>query len=205
MLCLCRCIACPADHYCFQGASNASGVCPSVGFHCSRGILTLLPGYWITVHMRNSSEGNGTAPLVVSFSASQCSHAPACAGGAFAAPPDVASQEGLCQAGYSGADCARCDPRFVQFVGHCLRPSSIAALSIIVLVSVVVVGVAFVATLSLEETRGVALKRTMWVLGWKDVVMFRFKLLHDFLQVVAVIVTLHKLEPVWFVVRAAQQ
>jgi hypothetical protein len=138
------CIACPADWFRIPGSYTPTGLCRIPGYSCSRGVLTVSPGY--------------SVPNFVVSSASlqtptRCQLIQACPG-----------SEGKCEIGYDGPGCRRCADGYVSFGYHCAKcaPTAVGTVALILWAGFVTCCSAVVTTLQIEES-GVSLSRTTWI------------------------------------------
>lgn len=113
-----RCLPCSTDEYCLQGASHASGVCPSAaGVDCSSGVLTILPGYWSPPLISGSIDALDSNQ---SLSVYKCQSIDACVGGSVTQSQLMVPN--VCGDGYVGDLCSGCAAGWANTGGgKCVR------------------------------------------------------------------------------------
>jgi hypothetical protein len=134
------CIPCPADWFCIPGSHTPTGSCRIPEYSCSRGVLTVSPGYSVPSFVV-SSAGLQTP--------TRCQLTRACPG-----------NEGKCEIGYDGPGCRRCADSNVSFGYHCAKraPTAVGIVALVMWAGFVTCCSAVVTTLQIEES-GVSLSR----------------------------------------------
>jgi hypothetical protein len=209
------CVPCPSGYFCLEGQRNTTGRCPSLGFDCSQGTLRLMDGYWMHPLAGDWHDN-------ITLAVTECVNLDACRGSEVSGNSTKGFQ-GSCAPGYEGQACTTCSQDFAGLSGYCTKcyGPSMSTVAVVCMQAAVVIVVAFLVALVLEETRGVSKVsvfsyclldldlcegfrhcqvRSMWVIGHKDTVVLHFRILFDMLQVVALQVLIRSLEQEYFVV-----
>jgi hypothetical protein len=158
------CVVCPSDWYCVSGSSLPTARCPALGYSCSNGALSVLPGYSVT---------NFTDIPALIPDATPCSLYQACP-----------YTDGRCAEGYTGDGCSQCLPGFTSFQSHCREcySASMGAFLLVAWVIVVVACSAFTTTFTCEES-GVTRFRQAFVGMWGGRFVALLRILQDVLTV----------------------
>ena len=139
---LCRCLLCPPNTFCLAASTNFTGACPGFGYDCTAGRLRLKHGYWSPLTQDRLANISSIA-----IAAYPCVNAEACVGDA------EALATAHCAEGYRGDLCVTCSPGWAGQSGFCTKCYShgLAAMGIILLLTVIPLVLALAVTLSLEE------------------------------------------------------
>lgn len=222
-LCVCRCLPCPSNQYCLQGAGSPSGVCPTgQGFDCSSGILTISPGYWsppTSITTANVSSNT-------SLTAYKCTSIDSCVGASVVAAELMIPE--VCGPGYGGDLCSGCDAGWASTGGgKCVQCHSkgVLILSLIVVPGAVIGIVALLVSVithqptSKSQVCGNAIAcfgccclmnnacntqamLGVWIDGKRELLFANLRILLELLQMTGLQIGVGSFEPQWLVVCA---